>query len=50
VSAADVTAMLAGKKTRLKKCAGKDGKPFEARFYLKEGKAAFEFEKVLGRG
>jgi DNA topoisomerase-3 len=50
VSAADVTAMLSGKKTRLKKCAGKDRKPFEARFYLKEGKVAFEFEKAPGRG
>jgi DNA topoisomerase-3 len=45
VSAADVTALLSGKKTRLKNCKNKDGKPFSARFSLKDGAITFEFEK-----
>jgi DNA topoisomerase-3 len=44
LTAADAAILLAGKQTRLKKCKGKDGKPFSARWYLKDGGVAFEFE------
>jgi DNA topoisomerase-3 len=49
VSQADMAALLSGKKTRLKKCMGKEGKPFQARFYLKDGVVVFDFEKASGR-
>jgi DNA topoisomerase-3 len=41
LTAADVAALLAGKRTRLKKCKGKDGKPFSTRWYLKDGGDCF---------
>ena len=49
VSTADVSAMLSGKKTRLKKCKAKDGKLFSARWYLKNAEVAFSFEKAQKR-
>ena len=49
VSHEDVSAMLCGKKTRLKKCKGKEGKPFSARWYLENGEVALAFEKTTKR-
>jgi DNA topoisomerase-3 len=49
VSQADVSALLSGKKTRLKNCVGKAEKTFQARLYLKDGTVAFDFEKTPGR-
>jgi DNA topoisomerase-3 len=44
VTAADAAALLAGKKTGVKKCVSKAGKDFAAKFYLdKDGKVAFDF-------
>jgi DNA topoisomerase-3 len=43
VSKADAAALLGGKTTKVKKCKTKEGKPFSAKFKLKDGKTAFEF-------
>ena len=43
VTEADAAAMLCGKKTKVKKCKNKDGKPFSAAFRLAGGKVVFEF-------
>jgi hypothetical protein len=37
--------LLSGKKTKIKKCKSKEGKPFEAIFVLEGGKVVFEFPK-----
>ena len=44
VSPADAQAMLAGKKTKMKKCVSKAGKEFKAAFYLSKGKVELSFE------
>jgi DNA topoisomerase-3 len=44
VSLADVQALLAGKKTKLKKCKSQAGKEFNAAFMLKDGKVELQFE------
>jgi len=45
VSASDVQTMLAGKKTKIKKCvSAKTGKEFKAAFYLSTDKILMEFE------
>jgi len=45
VSASDVQTMLAGKKTKIKKCvSAKTGKEFKAAFYLSGDKVLMEFE------
>jgi DNA topoisomerase-3 len=43
VSPSDASALLTGKKTKLKKCKNKDGKQFSASFRLTDGKVVFEF-------
>jgi DNA topoisomerase-3 len=43
ISSNEAAALLAGKKTRIKKCKNKDGKQFEARFYLQDGQIKFDF-------
>jgi DNA topoisomerase-3 len=44
ITAADAQALLAGKRTGVKKCVSKAGKPFNAKFYLdKDCKVAFDF-------
>jgi DNA topoisomerase-3 len=44
VSPSDVQTLLAGKKTKVKKCAGKTGKEFQAAFALEKGKVVFVFQ------
>jgi DNA topoisomerase-3 len=44
VSLADAQALLAGKKTKLKKCKSKAGKEFNAAFVLQGGEVKFQFE------
>jgi DNA topoisomerase-3 len=44
VSAADAQALLAGKKTKLKKCKSKAGNDFNAAFFLEDDKVKFQFE------
>jgi DNA topoisomerase-3 len=44
VSHSDVQALLAGKQTKVKKCVGKTGKDFNAKFELVNGKTEFRFE------
>jgi DNA topoisomerase-3 len=44
ITLADAQTLLAGKRTGTKKCASKEGKPFDAKFYLDDArKVAFEF-------
>jgi DNA topoisomerase-3 len=44
ISVSDAQALLAGKRTAVKKCASKAGKSFSAKFYLdKDSKVAFDF-------
>ncbi|GMO25868.1 MAG: type IA DNA topoisomerase [Termitinemataceae bacterium] len=45
VTAADASALLAGKATRLKKCKKKDGSEFETHFVLENGEIKFKFDK-----
>jgi DNA topoisomerase-3 len=45
VSKSEAAALMEGKTTKLKKCKGKEGKEFGARFKLEGGKIIFEFEK-----
>ena len=40
----DVQALLSGKQTKVKKCVGKAGKEFNAKFELVDGKVEFRFE------
>jgi len=44
VSPADAQALLAGKQTKVKKCASKAGKEFKAAFALEKGKIEMKFE------
>jgi len=45
VTTADVQIILAGKKTKMKKCvSGKTGKEFKAAFYLSGNKVLMQFE------
>jgi DNA topoisomerase-3 len=44
VSATDVSLLLMGQKTRPKKCKNKEGKPFEASFFLEGGNVRFIFK------
>jgi len=43
VSPQEASLLLTGKKTKVKKCKNKEGKPFEAEFILKDGKVVFNF-------
>ncbi|MDR2923548.1 MAG: hypothetical protein LBU85_09450, partial [Treponema sp.] len=45
VSRSDAQALLAGRQTRAKKCVGKSGKEFSAKFELASGKVEFRFEE-----
>jgi len=45
VTHADLQALLAGKQTKVKECAGKTGKDFSAKFELVDGKIEFRFEE-----
>ena len=44
VSVDDVKLLLSGKRTKLKKCKRKDGKPFETFFILENNKVSFQFD------
>jgi DNA topoisomerase-3 len=44
VSAADASLLLMGQKTKPKKCRSKEGKPFEASFFLEGGNVRFLFK------
>jgi len=44
VSASDASLLLIGQKTKPKKCKTKDGKPFEASFFLEGGSVKFIFK------
>jgi len=45
VNLSDIQALLAGKKTKVKKCVSKAGKEFNAKFELVNGKIEFRFEE-----
>jgi len=44
VSAADASLLLAGQKTKPKKCRSKEGRPFEASFFIEGGNLKFLFK------
>lgn len=46
ISTADAQALLAGKKTKVKKCVNKAEKEFQAAFKLEKGKIAFIFTEI----
>ena len=46
VTVNDAQTLLAGKKTKVKKCVSKAGKDFQAAFKLEKDKVVFEFPEV----
>jgi len=50
VSAADASLLLMGQKTKFKKCKNREGKPFEASFFLEGGNVKFIFKDKPKKG